>query len=307
VSFYRSTPEMRAVGDAVKRAIDDHLARNGAPADRYAMIIAVEGASDGSDSAPLVGYGLREDLEVYPCSLVKLFHLVAAEHALAEGRLKPHDELSRALDDMIRWSSNTATNYVIDLLTGTTGDTLLDEAEMADWIHKRLALNRFFDGWGWEEFVGLNLSQKLMDDQRYGREHAFLSGPHGAHNRLSPRAVGRLMHRIMSDRLPALAGRAAMMRRLERDPQAPDRAIKAYQVDGYLGAGLPGDAVFWSKAGHNQWTGDPAASFYRHDVLWAALDEDRRLLLTVFTESEAVSERDDVLPFAAAKIWEALH
>jgi len=301
VTFFRETEAFTAARVSLLEALEDYAARATLPlkglVDHCAFVFAVDTPPDGT--AMPEGCHHRGAEASYPCSLVKLFHLVAAEQALADGRILPHAELSRALDDMILWSSNTATNYVIDILTGTTGDTLLDETALTEWINKRLGLNAFFRSWDWAEFADLNLSQKLMDDQRYGREHQFLSGPRGAHNRLSPFAVARLMHRIASERYPPLAGRPAMLRRLARDLESPLRARPAYQVDGYLAAGLPAGTDCWSKAGHNRWTGDPAASFYRHDTLWAALPNGAFMLLTVFTQGEALSERDDFLPYVA--------
>ena len=67
------------------------------------------------------GHSFHGDQLFYPCSVVKLFYLAAAEARLEAGALTPHGELDRAMHDMIRWSSNTATNYIIDLVTGTTG------------------------------------------------------------------------------------------------------------------------------------------------------------------------------------------
>ena len=59
-------------------------------------------------------FGVAEAEPFYPCSVVKLFWLAACQRRLAEGAIAPHGELDRAMRDMIRWSSNTATNYIIE-------------------------------------------------------------------------------------------------------------------------------------------------------------------------------------------------
>ena len=104
--------------------------------------------------------------------------------------------------DMIRWSSNTATNYVIDLLSGTTGDTLLDEAAMRDWVVARSRINRFYPALQPALCADVNLAQKLMDDDRYGREKMFVQwgGPNN-HNRLSSDAAAWLLADVMCGRV----------------------------------------------------------------------------------------------------------
>jgi hypothetical protein len=183
---------------------------------------------------------------------------------------------------------------------------LLDGAALREWVERRTALNRFFLSWDWPEFAGLNLCQKLMDDQRYGRERQLLETTACGHNRLSPLATARLMHRVMSAHVPPLPGRAAMAARLVRDPASDDALRDAYQVRGYLAEGLPHRPPVWSKAGHNRWTGDPDASFFRHDVLWTDLPGGGALLIALFSETEALSERNDFMPYFADLVWHAV-
>ena len=64
---------------------------------------------DGGECAP-ASFGVREDAVSYPCSVVKLFWLVAAQARLADCSVIAHEELERAMADMIRWWSNTAIN-----------------------------------------------------------------------------------------------------------------------------------------------------------------------------------------------------
>src|ERR1044072_1252679 len=64
---------------------------------------------------------LRGNERVYPASVVKLFYLVAAHRWLEDKKIEPTPELTRAIKDMIADSSNEATQYVVDVLTHTTG------------------------------------------------------------------------------------------------------------------------------------------------------------------------------------------
>ena len=89
----------------------------------------------------LCGCSYRGEVFFYPCSVIKVFYMVAAQAALEEGRIVQTAELDRATSDMITWSSNTATNYIIDIITGTTGDTDLPEDEMPRWVAARNKVN----------------------------------------------------------------------------------------------------------------------------------------------------------------------
>jgi beta-lactamase class A len=198
---------------------------------------------------------------------------------------------------MILWSSNAATNYIIDLLTDTTGDTLLEGARLAQWRERRQGINRYFAGLGWPELDGINLDQKLMDDLRYGREKIGLDLSPVGHNSLTPISMARLMHAIFQgSELLTPARRGAMRDLLARDQQSPDRIRGAYQLLGYLGAGMPAGTQIWSKAGRTRWLGDTRAEFRRHDALRAILPGGQDFILTVFAKGEAIAEDDNFLP-----------
>ncbi|HUA78355.1 MAG TPA: serine hydrolase [Acetobacteraceae bacterium] len=236
----------------------------------------------------------------YPCSVVKIFWLVACLAQIEEGALTPHVELDRALHDMIAWSSNTATNYVIDLISGTTGDTLLEAEDFAAWSQRRHWANRYFRALGWPEMAAVNVCQKAMDDDRYGRERQFLGPDRGNHNRLTTASVARLLVEIFAgETLPAaLRRRAAGLLARPHDPGWAE-AHPQGQVRGYFGAGLPADVLLFSKAGWTSWTGDAAASYRRHDAAWIEAPGIPGFALVVFTEGRAISEDLSFLPAAA--------
>jgi hypothetical protein len=279
------------------------FAADGLRADNHAVVaLREEGRARPS------GYAHRGDWGCYPCSLVKSFHLVHALAALDAGWLAPHPELDRALRDMILWSSNTATNYVIDLLTGTTGDTLLDGAALADWMAAREGLNRWFDSLNWPEMAGCNLTQKLMDDTRYGREAQFAAQRGGYLNRLTPLATARLMAALFDGSLPlSPAATARAQALLARDPQGPEAANPNYQLSEYLGGQMPAGVRIWSKAGHNLWTGDPKASWFKHDMIRLAAPGQKPLIFVLMTQGERLAnEVPDAFPRIGRFLFDAL-
>src|ERR1035438_6120354 len=103
----------------------------------------------------------------YPASVCKLFYLNAAHAWMQSGKLKETPELDRAIHDMIVSSSNDATQLIVDMLTGTTGGPELTPEEMAPWLEKRNAVNRYYADLGYH---GINVNQKAFAEDAYGRE-----------------------------------------------------------------------------------------------------------------------------------------
>lgn len=298
--FFKSTELARAIGEKLVASSLDRFGPVGLSADKLAMTLLLYPAAprQAKQAAPVLaeGYAYCGDRPFYPCSVVKMFYLAAAEAALEAGAVQEHGELSRAMHDMIRWSSNTATNYVIDVITGTTGDTLLDEAAFDAWAGRRNAVNRYFQSLNRPEFKGINVCQKLMDDERYGREKTFVSLAGNNHNRLTTDASAYLLHEIMAGRMisPEASGRMADSLARPLDPDFA--ALPSSQIPGYIGGGLPPDAKLWSKAGHTGWTGDASASYRRHDAAYVELPTGRAFTLVVFSEGKAISGNLDFLP-----------
>lgn len=296
--FLTTTPRWQALGAALLQRIAVEMPE--AQPDRLALAI-VETTARGAE-----GFAHRAMIPIYPCSLVKAFHLIHSLAALDEGRITAHGELDRAMRDMILWSSNTATNYVIDILTGTTGDTLLEGAEYLDWMSKRERLNRFFWRLGWEEWDGCRIAQKLMDDTRYGREARFAAEGGDNLNRLTALAAARLLWELFEGDLPLsppARGRARAI--LSRNPAGPDAADPNYQLAEYLGGALPAGVEVWSKAGHNLWTGDPATSWFKHDMIRITAPGRAPLIVVAMTEGKALAEgAPGLLPRLGRLVWD---
>lgn len=296
--FLNQTPDWAALGENLLAALSAKTRQN---SDTFALVVFTK-AADGTAQ----GFAHRAMTPIYPCSLVKSFHLVHALSALEQGRAEPHGEMDRALRDMIRYSSNTATNYVIDCITGTTGDTLLQGAEYLDWVSKRERLNRFFWSLGWPEWDGSTISQKLMDDTRYGREAQY-AGPDGANlNALPALAPARLLWELFHGDLPLsspMKSRAQAI--LQRDPNGAEAANVAYQTAEYLSGGLPQGVEVWSKAGHNLWTGEPKTSWFKHDMARFAALGRRPLFVVLMTQGRALAQENPAaFPAIGRLIWD---
>jgi hypothetical protein len=296
--FFTVTAKWQSFGDAILADLAQDFPA--AQPDHMALVIAQLGPFGAE------GFAHRAADPIYPCSLVKPFHMIHALSALEEGRLVAHGDLDRALRDMILWSSNTATNYVIDLVTGTTGDTHLDGAEYLDWSYKREKLNRFFWRQSWAEWEGCRIAQKLMDDTRYGREARFADEGGDNLNRLTAVAPARLLWDLFNKDLALTApsaGRAQAL--LSRNLTGPDAANPAYQLSDYLGGQLPPDVSVWSKAGHNLWTGDARTSWFKHDMIRIDANDRRPLIIVAMTQGQPLAEANpQLLPRLGRLIWD---
>ncbi|HVJ34490.1 MAG TPA: serine hydrolase [Terriglobia bacterium] len=302
--FYETTAESRSLGEKLVSWSLDRFGKEGLAAERFALTLLPFDRPLTAQTPPArpAGFSYHGDQPFYPCSVVKAFYLAAVEARLEEGAVQPHDELDRAMRDMILWSSNTATNYIIDLVTGTTGDTLLGEAEMRDWVERRQWVNRYLQSLGWPELKPINVCQKLMDDDRYGREKIFVRLGGNNHNCLTSDAAARLFYAIFSGQLVSPARSRHMAELLHRSLAADFVNRPAAQVLGYFGAGLPAGAKLWSKAGWTGWTGDVDASYRRHDAAYVELPSGRSFILTAFTQGKEMSESTSVLPGIAAQL-----
>ena len=302
MGFFRTDGRMQDVGERLVETMLAQGPRDGfGPEDLSVTLVIYDAASGGDASLPPRGFSFNGHQLFYPCSVVKAFWLAACEARLEEGFIQPHADLERAMHDMIVWSSNTGTNYVIDLVTGTTGDTLLEGPEFDDWVRRRTWANRYFQALGWDELDGINICQKLMDDDRYGRERQFV-GPDGAnHNRLTTLATARLFHEIFAGATfpPERAEHMQQLLHRRHDPDWVEAHPNA-QVRGYFGESLPQGARLWSKAGRTVWTGDRNASYRRHDAARIEIAGLPPFILVVFTQGRLVSEDERFLPAAAS-------
>lgn len=232
----------------------------------------------------------RGEERIYTASVVKLFYLAAAHRWLEDGRLKQTDELKRALRDMIIDSSNDATGYVLDVLTGTSSGIELPPAEMRKWQEKRNAVNHYFTSLG---YTNINVNQKTFCEDAYGREN-FGRGAKGENrNKLTTNATARLLAEIATRRIVTPARSEQMLELLKRDFSGKSNDADD-QAHGFTGIALKdyAGARLWSKAG---WT-----SSVRHDAAYIELPNGARFVLVTFTEGH--SNDRDIIPTVAETV-----
>jgi len=236
----------------------------------------------------------RGNERVYPASVVKLFYLVATHRWLEDKKIEQTPELTRAVRDMIVDSSNEATQYVLDVLTHTTGGYELPPKEMEEWQNQRNAVNRYFSSLG---YTNINVNQKTFCEDAYGRERVS-RGPNGENrNKLTTDATARLMMEIVTGKIANAARTAAMMELLKREYTGTSNDTDD-QGRGFTGIALQGREGFrlWSKAG---WT-----STTRHDVAYVEMHDGGKFVLAMFTSNH--SNDREIIPTVARVVIEGL-
>jgi beta-lactamase class A len=157
-------PPVSPLQAVVNRAVMDTVVEFRAPELRPEQLAVT--VIDLRGPAP-VAADFRGDERFYPASVVKLFYLAATHRRLEDGKLADTPELRRAMRDMIVDSSNDATNYLVDVLTGTTGGPELPADELKTWSEKRGAVTRYFQSLGYQN---VNANRKTWGDGPFGRE-----------------------------------------------------------------------------------------------------------------------------------------
>ena len=236
----------------------------------------------------------RGNERVYPASVVKLFYLVATHRWLEDKKIEQTPELTRAVRDMIVDSSNEATQYVLDVLTHTTGGYELPPKEMEEWQYQRNAVNRYFSSLG---YTNINVNQKTFCEDAYGRERVS-RGPNGENrNKLTTDATARLLMEIVTGKIANAARTAAMMELLKREYTGTSTDTDD-QGRGFTGIALQGREGFrlWSKAG---WT-----STTRHDVAYVEMPDGGKFVLATFTSNH--SNDREIIPTVARVVIEGL-
>ena len=225
--------------------------------------------------------GYRPEWRVYPASVVKAYYLAyAAAHPQP---LSEEDE--RAFSDMIRDSSNDATGAVLDLITQTTGGPELPPAEMAEWMGRRQAVNRWLGEIG---IAGVNACQKTWNEGPYGRERAGYGTNFELRNMATAQASAQLMAGITEGLLASPEQTAWMNEILERSLTERDSQTRTY-----VGRALP-------EAGYRLFSKAGSAYQVRHDaaVIWR--EDGRRVALSIFTDGHIGNLR--LLPFLAEHV-----
>lgn len=287
--FAQSLALKEVIDRAARTVLDDRRVQGMKDSDLAITLV------DLSGKAPYASAGFNGDVPIYPASVVKLFYLVAAHQQMQDGELQDTPELRRALRDMIVHSSNDATHYVVDALTGTSSGVELPEAEMKQWAEKRNCVNRYFGSLGYRD---INVNQKTYCEDVYGRDRVFRGANAENRNRLTTEATARLLAEIVMQTAVDETRCSEMMELLKRDPygassdpNAQARGFTGRAVNGPTAAELPGVRL-WSKAG---WT-----STTRHDAAYVELADGQRFVLVTFTVNRANDK--DIIPTIAREV-----
>src|SRR5215204_6792455 len=283
----RPSPGLQRVVDEAARVALERFREKGFAEKNLAFTVI-----DLTDPARPEQASFRGAEPIYPASVVKLFYLAAAHRWLEDGRLKESEELTRGLRDMIVDSSNDATAFVLDSLTGVSSGAELLPAELKEWGEKRNAVNRYYSSLGYTVGPGgINVNQKPWCEGPYGRERQFLGTKFENRNKLTTDATARLLAEIVTGRAVSPERSRRMLDLMKRDfsGKADDPDDQAH---GFTGLALEPGTRLWSKAG---WT-----STARHDAAYLELPDGRRLVLVTFT-TDFAKERD-IIPTIAREV-----
>lgn len=255
--------------------------------------ICYEGQNPSSGSG--FGAGWSPKKLIYPASLVKLIYACAVEDWLDKDLLIDSSELRRAQSDMIKHSSNDATSYIVDILTGTTGGPSIQGFNWECWIKQRNLVNNWLKSFQLPELELINCSQKTWNDGPYGRDKDFYGDKNQNRNVLTAMAVAKVLEGIMTSSFLSMKATKKLQSLLSRSLDLVARkADPENQIDGFLGEGLPQGSQIWSKAG--------LMSEARHDAAWFITPNGKPSLLVVFCEGKALAKDNYLLPSLACEL-----
>jgi beta-lactamase class A len=271
ISKLESTPALDAFLARVAAETVEEFAKDGLTAE--GLSIAVIDLTPGQPAGAHPSGGFRADESSYPCSVVKICFLSYYEAQKEAGRLADNPELVRAVKDMITISSNDATGFVVDSITGTTsGPEIASAADRKQWEARREVVNDYFRARG---YTNLNANQKTFCEDAYGREQAFRDGGKNR-NRMSAAEAARLFKEIGRGEVAGPKRTDEMMALLSRDITA-DKPLEDLELEDarLAGAGLPKGSRLWAKSGD--------AYDYHHLVGLIGLPNGSQIVLAVFT------------------------
>ncbi|MGI9056250.1 MAG: serine hydrolase [Pyrinomonadaceae bacterium] len=289
INIERSGRLQNLLQTAVDETFDKFKEQNLKPEELAATLI------DLRDTNDLKMADVRGEEKIYPASVVKMFYMVALFEQIEKGKVKMTPEIERGLKEMIEVSSNDATHYIFDVITGTSGGAELSKKELAKYAFKKNFVNRYFTSLGYQS---INVNQKTYCEDIFGRERQFWDGGK-QRNKLTTNATAKLLTNIALGKTVSTEKSKQMMDLMKRDPfiESDD---KDNQSVGYTGIALQNlnlkDAKLFSKAG---WTSNS-----RHDAAYIETPDGLKFVLVVFTEKHA-NERE-IIPTIAEKIIKGL-
>ena len=257
--------------------------------------ISITWVNYNKDSKRGYGYGINNNKKVYPASLVKLVYGLAIYSWIKNKIILYDQQVDDATFKMLQESSNDATSYIVDLLTGTNSGPSLEDEDLFKWKYHRSIINDWLKDFKWEELKRFNCCQKTWEDSPYGRERDFYGPNNENRNAITTDGIGRILQEIMCNlkfsednvNLKNCLRRKLNEILIKKDP--------GNQIQGFLGEGLPQDNVIWSKAG--------LMSEVRHDAAWWINENGSETMLIACTEGKNFSSDELILPELSKAIY----
>ena len=206
------------------------------------------------------------------------------------------EEINYAVKRMLFNSSNNATSFLVDILTGTTSGPCIEGEAWENWKYQRCIINDWLKELNWEELRGINCCQKTWDDGPFGREKEFYEYHNQNRNIMTTDATAKILEEIMIHidyQKNDLDLRSFLKRNLNKSDLKED---PLNQVEGFLGEGLPESKKLWSKAG--------LMSEVRHDAAWWINSSSVQTLLVVFGNGKKIVKDASLFPSIAKAVYE---
>ena len=245
------------------------------------------------------GYGINNLKTMYPASIVKLVYSLAIYYWIENKTILRDKQIDEAIYEMLGNSSNDATSFIVDLLTGTTSGPSLEKEIFNRWKYQRAIINDWLKNLNWEELQNFNCCQKTWEDRPYGREKDFYSTSNKNRNAMTTDGTARIMEEIMQNikfNKKNINLKNCLFRELNEESQHKD---PNNQINGFLGEGLPKKTPFWSKAG--------LMSEARNDASWWINRNQSKTLVVVFAEGKEFANDTYFLPGVSKAIYEFIH
>ena len=242
------------------------------------------------------GCGFNNNKSIYPASIVKLVYGLAIYKWIAQDKLIFNQQIDNAVYKMLQHSSNDATSFVVDILTGTSSGTSLEGGIWENWKYQRQIINDWLRSINWNELKGFNCCQKTWEDEPYGREKDFYGNGNENRNIMTTEGTGRLFEEIMKN-INYVKENVNLKKHLSRNLKKEFYTSDPNnQVEGFLGEGLPDYVPFWSKAG--------LMSKVRHDAAWWTNNDSSQTLLIVFGNNTEFVHDNSIFPIISKTIYE---
>ena len=242
------------------------------------------------------GCGLNKNINIYPASIVKLVYGLAIHKWIEQQLLTFDDFIDNAVYKMLQHSSNDATSFVVDILTGSTSGPSITGESWENWQQQRKLINDWLNSINWNELKGFNCCQKTWEDEPFGREKDFYCINGENRNSMSTEGTGRIFESIMRH-LTYTKDNVNLKYYLSRNLKKEFYSLdKNNQIEGFLGEGLPEETPFWSKAG--------LMSEVRHDAAYWINDDSSETLLIVFGNNKEFVKDQSIFPLISKTIYE---